>query len=1096
MLSPKQKKIILLGSGALKIGEAGEFDYSGSQALKALKEEGVYTILINPNIATIQTSKGLADKIYFLPVNAEFVEKIIAKERPDGLLLSFGGQTALNCGLELYRRKVLEKYGVEVLGTPIKSIEATEDRDLFKKKLAEIKVKTAKSEVALNLTDALAVAEQIGYPVLLRSGYSLGGQGSGVAYDKNQLEKIAKTALLHSPQILIEEYLSGWKEIEYEVVRDSAGNTITVCNMENMDPMGIHTGESVVVAPSQTLSNKEYHFLREIALKTINHLQIVGECNIQYALNPHSPEVEYRVIEVNARLSRSSALASKATGYPLAFVACKLAFGHRLADLQNKVTKATCSFFEPALDYIVVKIPRWDMEKFSKADFEIGSSMKSVGEVMAIGRNFEEAFQKANRMIGLDQNGLIASSTKLKQKYPDTNFKIPEDGLNKILGLIRTPNAYRVAAIVEGLRMGVTPQKINEISHINEWFIYKIKNITDLMETLSQAPQIDKPLLAKAKSLGFSDKQIAVLRKKSEEEIEELRKKYEIFPKENRIDTLAAEYPAQTNYLYLTYKDNREIVPVPVDKKIIILGSGVYRIGSSVEFDWCAVSCALTLKKLGYQTVMINNNPETVSTDYDICDKLYFEELSLETVKAICEKENPLGIIVSMGGQESNNLVVKLAAAGVKILGTKAEDINRAEDRYEFSQLLQNLNISQPEWKQLTEIEEIEEFAEKVGYPVLIRPSYVLSGSAMNVALNEKDLRKYLKEATYISREHPIVVSKFITGAKEIEVDAVACRGEVKATVISEHVENAGVHSGDATIVVPPQKIYIETINKIKDIVNATAKALNITGPFNIQFLAKDNEVKVIECNLRASRSFPFSSKITGLDLIELATYAILGYQIPKQPVPLDLDWVGVKAPQFSFFRIKGADPILKVEMASTGEVGCFGENVYEAYLKSIISTGFKLPKNSILLSLGGEKNKIRFLEQAGTLAELGYKIYATQSTGEFLAERGIVSETLYKIHEKKEPNIKTYLENKKIDLVINITDRFFKKEIEDDYMIRRCAIDCNTPLLTDIKASKLFVLALNKLKKGEINLEIKAQEEYFQTTKENDSQPSLFIDK
>ncbi len=1091
---PNLKKVILLGSGALKIGEAGEFDYSGSQALKSLKEEGIKTVLVNPNIATIQTSKGLADKIYFLPVSAEFVEKIILKEKPDGILLSFGGQTALNCGLELEKFLVEEK--IKILGTPIESIKVTEDRDLFKQKLKEIEVKTARSRAVDSLEEAIRAGEKIGYPVLIRSGFSLGGQGSGVANNSSQLEKIAKTSLLHSPQILIEEYLKGWKEIEYEVVRDIEGNTITVCNMENMDPMGVHTGESIVVAPSQTLSNKEYHVLREIALKTINHLKIVGECNIQYALNPNSAEVDYRVIEVNARLSRSSALASKATGYPLAFVACKLGLGYKLRELKNKVTQATCAFFEPALDYLVVKIPRWDLEKFSKTSFEIGSSMKSVGEVMAIGRNFEEAFQKANRMIGLDQNGLVSSSNRLKQKYPGTNFKIHEEGLQKIINLIRTPNSHRVLAIVEGLKRGISPQEINKISHIDEWFIYKIKNITDSMKIIADSPRLDKESLAKAKSLGFSDKQIAVLRKGKETEIENLRKEYKVLPKANQIDTLAAEYPAETNYLYLTYKDKEEPKEAKENKKIIILGSGVYRIGSSVEFDWCAVSCALTLKKLGYQTIIINNNPETVSTDYDICDKLYFEELSFETVKSIYEKEKPLGIIVAMGGQESNNLAVKLSQAGLKVLGTDPADINRAEDRYEFSQLLQNLKISQPEWKQLTEIEEIKKFTEEVGYPVLIRPSYVLSGSAMNVALNEKDLENYLQEATYISQDHPIVVSKFITGAKEIEADAVAYKGEIKATVIGEHVENAGVHSGDATIVVPPQKIYIETINKIKEIVSSIARSLNISGPFNIQFLAKDNEVKVIECNLRASRSFPFSSKITGINLIELATYAILGQQILKQPIPLDLDWVGVKAPQFSFFRIKGADPILKVEMASTGEAGCFGENVYEAYLKSIISTGFKLPKESILLSLGGEKNKIRFLEQALMLAELGYKIYATHSTSKFLKQKGIASEKLYKIHEQNEPNIKTFLEEKKIDLVINITDRFFKKEIEDDYMIRRGAIDCNTPLLTDLKASKLFVLALSKLKRGEISLEIKSEQEYHQAETKNDIQPPLFSDK
>jgi len=1084
----KIKKVILLGSGALKIGEAGEFDYSGSQALKALKEEKIFTILVNPNIATVQTTKELADKIYFLPVNLYFLEKIIAKERPDGILFSFGGQTALNSALELEEKNIFKKYNLKVLGTPIKSIKITEDRELFKEALEKINVNVPKSKAANNLKEAIKIAKEIGYPVIVRSGYSLGGQGSGIAFSQEELESIVKTALFYSPQVLIEEYLEGWKEIEYEVVRDREDNTLVVCNMENLDPMGVHTGESIVVAPSQTLSDEEYHFLRNISIKVIKELGIIGECNIQFALNPNRKdnEIDYRVIEVNARLSRSSALASKATGYPLAFIACKLSLGYLLKDLQNKVTRITCAFFEPALDYVVVKIPRWDFEKFKFKDphplFKIGTSMQSIGEAMGIGRNFEEAFQKALRMVNSSLNGITDSLYELKKKYPDV-FNNKTYSKNEILNLIKTPNPDRIFVIVEALKKGINPETISEISHIDKWFIYKIKNIVEIEKEIKKSKKLTKDLLLKAKSFGFSDRQIAHLKNKKESQIEKLRKKYNIFPKINLIDTLAAEYPAKTNYLYLTYKD-----PVNLNirkkeskkKKIIVLGSGVYRIGSSVEFDWCAVECVKTLKRLNYETIFVNNNPETVSTDYDISDKLYFEELSLEVIKSIYEIEKPEGVIVSMGGQEANNLVTKLSKNKIKILGTPPSSINIAEDRHLFSRLLQKFNIAQPKWQEFSNIFKIKKFAQEIGYPILIRPSYVLSGTAMNVALDEKELENYLKKATLISKDHPVVISKFITGAKEIEVDGVAKNGDLKIEIISEHIENVGVHSGDATIVVPPQKLYIETINKIKKITKKIVKELKISGPFNIQFLAKENEIMVIECNLRASRSFPFVSKITGINLGKLATLAILGKKVKKYPTPLDLDWVGVKAPQFSFFRIKGADPVLKVEMSSTGEVGCFGENINEAYLKSIIATGIKLPKKSVLLSLGGKRNKIELLEEAKSLFLLGYKIYATYHTAQFLRENNIKVQTLYKIHENKEPNIKTFLEKKKIDLVINITDSLFKKETEDDYIIRRLAIDCNIPLLTDLKATKLFIRSLKKLKSKEIKLQVKSQDEYF----------------
>lgn len=1078
----KVKKVILLGSGALKIGEAGEFDYSGSQALKALKEEGIFTVLVNPNIATVQTSREMADKIYFLPVNADFVSKIAQKEKPDGILISFGGQTALNCGLSLWRRKLLEKCGLKVLGTPIESVENTENRELFKEGLESIGVKAPKSAAADSIGKAMSVGSKLGYPVILRSGYSLGGEGSNIAFNGRDIEKMSKIALLHSPQVLIEEYLDGWKEIEYEIVRDKEDNIISVCNMENMDPMGIHTGESMVVAPSQTLSNEEYYFLREIAFKVIRHFKIIGECNIQFALNPKANNLDYRVIEVNARLSRSSALASKATGYPLAFVAAKLALGYTLPELQNKVTKSTSAFFEPALDYIVVKIPRWDLKKFTKSLFEIGSSMQSVGEVMAIGRNFEETFQKASRTVRTDKKGIVNSLENLKRKYPEIDFT---NNIPKILSLIKTPNPYRSLAIAEALKRGISPEKICQLSKIDKWFIYKIKNIVDLISEIEKSKDLSRELFKKAKSFGFSDDQLAFLRKTSEEKIRKERERAEILPKTNQVDTLAAEYPAKTNYLYLTYKDEpglgKEIGKEIKEKKkkIIILGSGPFRIGSSVEFDFCSVISSKVLRNLGYETIIINNNPETVSTDFDISDKLYFEEISLEKIKSIYDQEKAAGVIVSMGGQEPNNLALELKKAGVKILGTDPKYINTAEDRHIFSRLLEELKISQPEWQELSKVKDIKTFAQKHGYPLLIRPSYVLSGTAMNVALNEKDLENYLTQAVYISKDHPVVVSKFITGAKEIEVDGVAQQGSLKAVIISEHIENAGVHSGDATITLPPQTLYVETINQIKRVTGKIAKALSITGPFNIQLLAKENEIKVIECNLRASRTFPFVSKAANINLVEIAILAMLGQKIPDYKIPLDLDYTAIKAPQFSFFRIKGADPILRVEMSSTGEVGCFGDNIYEAYLKSIISTGFEIPEKTILISLGGDKNKIRFLEEARILFKLGYKIYGSEHTAEFFLKNGVKTEKLYKIHEKKEPNIKTFLESKKIDLAINITDQFFKKEIEDDYLIRREAIDSNVPLLTDLKGAKLFVRALEKLKKKEIKLQIKSLDEY-----------------
>jgi len=1123
----KGKKILLLGSGALKIGEAGEFDYSGSQAIKALKQEGIKVIVINPNIATYQTSKGLADKIYFVPVNPYFVEKIIKKEKPDGILLSFGGQTALNCGLELYKQGIIESssdnainqiYNIspnnnsicnipKILGTSISAIKKTEDRDTFSKTLQEVNLMSAKSQAVKTVNHAIKAAKKIGFPVIIRSAYSLGGQGSAFVKNEKQLRDLTEIALSRSPQILIEEDLTGWKEIEYEVVRDIADNCITVCNMENMDPMGVHTGESIVVAPSQTLTNQEYHQLRQISIKLIRHLGIIGECNIQFALRAQDqkPNTDYRIIEVNARLSRSSALASKATGYPLALIAAKLALGYSLPELKNSVTKTTSAFFEPALDYVTVKMPRWDLDKFKKAKHTIGSQMKSVGEVMAIGRNFEEALQKASRMLGLDQDGIVASYNRLKQKYPqmipELNGTKNKNKINKhLINLIKTPNEHRLLAITEALKRGAKTKQIVNWSKIDPWFIDKIKNITDLMNKISKSKKLDKKTIIKAKNKGFSDKQIAVLSQNKENKIEKYRQKHQIKPKINQIDTLAAEYPAKTNYLYLTYPINNKQKTeniykqksVDSSKKIIILGSGVYRIGSSVEFDWCAVTCAQILRKSGYQVIMINHNPETVSTDYDMANNLYFEELNFETVREIYKKEKPNGIIISMGGQAPNNIATKCLKAKMKILGTSPKNIDKAENRYKFSKLLNKLGINQPAWKELTSLKQAKNFAKQVKYPVLIRPSYVLSGAAMNIAFNQKDLKQYLEKATFISSEHPVVISKFITEAKEIEVDAVAKKGELIAYIISEHVENAGVHSGDATIVTPPQKIYSQTMRRLKKTTRQIAKALNITGPFNIQYLAKENELKVIECNLRASRSFPFVSKVSKLNLIKIATKAIINQKIDTKKIQKkikrfmrDPGFIGVKAPQFSFSRIKGADPTLSVEMASTGEVGTLGRTTEEAYLKSILSTGFKMPKKGVLLSLGGDLNKAKFINQAKQLAQAGFKLYATHHTSDFLQKYKIKNKKLYKLHQTpKEPNLKTYLLNKKIDLVITINDFDYKKpvktdsyEVDDNYQLRRTAVDLNVPILTDLQAAKLFVRAICKYNLKD--LEVKSWNQY-----------------
>jgi carbamoyl-phosphate synthase large subunit len=1059
---PKWKKILLLGSGAIRIGQAGEFDYSGSQAIKAIKEEGIKTILINPNIATIQTSDYLADKVYFLPVTAEFVEKVITKERPDGILLGFGGQTGLNVGLTLAERGVLKKYKVEVLGTPIIAIQNTEDREHFVKKIKEINLKVPISKAVNTVENALRVAEEIGYPVMCRIAYALGGLGSGVATNKKELFELVQKAFSYTSQILIEEYLDGWKELEYEVVRDRHDNCIVVCSMENIDPMGIHTGESIVTAPVQTLSASENFMLRSLSIKVIRHLGIIGECNIQFALDPHSED--YRIIEVNARLSRSSALASKATGYPLALIAAKLSLGYGLPDIQNIITGETSACFEPALDYVVVKFPRWDLQKFKRVSVRLGSEMKSVGEVMAIGRSFEEALQKAIRMLDVRMHGLVGNTIEFSNLETE----------------LREPSDKRMFAIAEALKQGYSLEKVTKYSKVNPWFISKIQNIVDIEYQLKRysLSTISSSLLREAKQKGFSDQQIALLTKSNESDVRNRRKNLHITPYVKQIDTLAAEYPAKTNYLYLTYNASADDLVFKEKNQIIVLGGGAYRIGSSVEFDWCCVNSVSTLRKLKYHTIMINYNPETVSTDYDICDKLYFDELTLERVLDICEKEIPQGVVISMGGQIPNNLAIPLYEAGVPILGTSPKDIDIAEDRHKFSTLLDAAGVDQPQWRELTSLESAEDFANKVGYPVLVRPSYVLSGAAMSIALSNKELREYLKKASEVSKKYPVVISKFITGAKEIEIDAVADNGKLYCYAISEHVENAGVHSGDATIVLPPQRTYLETMRRVKTITKSIAASLKITGPFNIQFIAKDNDVKVIECNLRASRSFPFVSKVFKINFIDLATKIIMGERVPRiDRSAFDLDYVGVKASQFSFIRLKGSDPVLGVEMASTGEVACLGDDFNEAFLKSLLSVDFVLPKKTILLSTGPVDSKADFLSSTKMLQTMGYKFYATKGTADFMKENGINADVLYWPLEEKEPNTLTYIAEGKIDLVINIPKNIEKEELDNDYLIRRKAVDFNVPLITNLQLAKRFVEALSRTSLDD--LKIKSWNEY-----------------
>ena len=1069
------KKVLLLGSGALKIGEAGEFDYSGSQALKALREEGVETVLINPNIATVQTSEGVADQIYFLPVQPHFVEKVIQKERPDGILLSFGGQTALNCGVELYKSGVLDKYGVKVLGTPVQAIMDTEDRELFVEKLNEIDVKTIKSEACETIEQARNAAAQLGYPVILRAAYALGGLGSGFCDNEEELNKLAEKAFSFSPQVLVEKSLKGWKEIEYEVVRDMYDNCITVCNMENFDPLGIHTGESIVIAPSQTLTNSEYHKLRALAIKIIRHIGIVGECNVQYAFDPKSED--YRVIEVNARLSRSSALASKATGYPLAFVAAKLGMGYGLFELKNSVTRTTSAFFEPALDYVVCKIPRWDLSKFRGVDKELGSSMKSVGEVMAIGRNFEEALQKGLRMIGQGMHGFVENK----------ELEIPD-----IDAALREPTDKRVFVISKAMHRNYTIDQIHELTKIDKWFLQKLKHIIDIDEELKRCTSInvlDRSLLRTAKEYGFTDFQIARavgLEKevgnmhKATLAVRNLRKTFGIVPVVKQIDTLAAEYPAQTNYLYVTYAGTDSDISFADDKKsVIVLGSGAYRIGSSVEFDWCGVQALNTIRNQGYRSIMINYNPETVSTDYDMCDRLYFDELTFERVMDIIDLECPHGVIVSTGGQIPNNLAMWLDAERVPILGTKACDIDNAEDRAKFSSMLTENGINQPEWSALTSMDDIEAFVDRVGFPVLVRPSYVLSGAAMNVCSNRDELERFLKLAANVSAEHPVVVSKFIEHAKEIEMDAVARNGEIMAYAISEHIEFAGVHSGDATIQFPPQKIYVETVRRIKRVSRQIAAALHINGPFNIQFMARENDILVIECNLRASRSFPFVSKVLKMNLIDLATKIMLGVPVEKPSKNLfDLDYVGIKASQFSFNRLQKADPVLGVDMSSTGEVGCLGDDTNQALLKSMLSVGHRIPKHTVLLSTGTAKQKAAMLDAARMLTDHGYEIFATDGTSRYLTENGIPNTLVYwPSDEGKQPQALDMLHERKIDMVVNVPKNLTVHELSNGYKIRRAAIDLNVPLITNSRLASAFINAFCTVDIDDID--IKAWGEY-----------------
>jgi carbamoyl-phosphate synthase large subunit len=1067
------RKVVILGSGALKIGEAGEFDYSGSQALKALKEENVRTVLINPNIATVQTSDELADKIYFLPVTPYFVEKVIEIERPDGILLSFGGQTALNCGTELFKAGIFEKYNVRVLGTPVSAIIETEDRELFVKKLDQIQVRTPRSIAVPGVDEAIEAAGKLGFPVIIRAAFTLGGQGSGFASNTEELRTLASRAFSYTNQILVEESLKGWKEVEYEVVRDRFDNCITVCNMENFDPLGIHTGESIVVAPSQTLTNSEYHKLRELSIRIIRHIGVVGECNVQYALAPDSED--YRVIEVNARLSRSSALASKATGYPLAFIAAKLGMGYGLHELKNSVTKNTTAFFEPALDYIVCKIPRWDLNKFEGVSHLIGSSMKSVGEVMAIGRTFEEAIQKGLRMIGQGMHGFTGNKNL---------------GFEDIERELAEPTDMRIFSITEALEIGMSVDRIYELTRIDKWFLYKLKNIISIKDNLCQYDTLESiptDLLSHSKIYGFSDFQIArhVLKSGPAEinddlmKVRKYRKSKGIVPYIKQIDTLAAEYPAVTNYLYLTYSGTEHDITCENDKRsIIVLGSGAYRIGSSVEFDWCSVNAIGTIKKEKFRSVMINYNPETVSTDYDICDRLYFDELTFERVMDIIDLENPGGVIVSVGGQIPNNLAMRLYNENVPVMGTSPVSIDRAENRHKFSAMLDNLAVDQPRWKELSTIEDIYEFVDRIGFPVLIRPSYVLSGAAMNVVSNKNELTHYLELASRVSKQYPVVVSEFIENAKEIEIDAVARQGEMIAYAISEHVEFAGVHSGDATMVFPAQKIYFETARRIKRISRYIAKELNISGPFNIQFLAKDNDIKVIECNLRASRSMPFVSKVLKTNLIELATKVMLGLpvEIPSKTV-FELDYVGVKAPQFSFSRLAKADPVLGVDMSSTGEVGCIGEGFYEAIMKAMLSVGYRVPKKSILLSTGPARSKVELLNSARALRERGHKLYATRGTQQFLKNAGIEAHVAYWPDENKSPNTIDLIKSREIDLVINIPKDLSATELNNDYTIRRSAVDFNVPLITNARLASAYILAFCKLNID--SLAIKSWDEY-----------------
>ena len=1073
----KIQKVLLLGSGALKIGEAGEFDYSGSQALKAMREEGIRTILVNPNIATVQTSEGIADEIYFLPVTPFFIEKVIEKERPQGILLAFGGQTALNCGVALHQSGVLEKYNVEVLGTPVEAIMNTEDRDLFARKLDEISVKTIQSHAVETTEDARRAAQELGYPVIIRAAYALGGLGSGFCDNEAELDELCSKAFAFSPQVLVEKSLKGWKEVEYEVVRDCYDNCITVCNMENFDPLGIHTGESIVVAPSQTLTNNEYHKLREIAIRIVRHIGIVGECNVQYALDPESED--YRVIEVNARLSRSSALASKATGYPLAFVAAKLGLGYGLFELKNSVTRTTPAFFEPALDYVVCKIPRWDLGKFHGVSRELGSSMKSVGEVMAIGRTFEEAMQKGLRMIGQGMHGFVGNNTK----------EIPADELDKAL---KAPTDTRVFAISQALHAGYTIEQIHALTKIDCWFLDKLQSIVRTSQRLGEVAAIDKlpyELLLRAKRQGFSDFQIArfVLADKGVKAgdkealaVRSQRKQLNIVPVVKQIDTLAAEYPAETNYLYLTYSGTHSDINYEGDgRSVVVLGSGAYRIGSSVEFDWCGVNALQTIREQGYRSVMINYNPETVSTDYDITDRLYFDELTFERVLDILDLETPRGVILSTGGQIPNNLALKLHSQRIPILGTQAEDIDNAEDRHKFSAMLDELGIDQPRWQELTSLSDIDQFIAEVGFPVLVRPSYVLSGAAMNVCSNQEELYRFLELAADVSKEHPVVVSQFIEHAKEVEIDAVAQRGEIVAYAISEHIEFAGVHSGDATIQFPGQKLYVETVRRIKRISRQIAEALHISGPFNIQFLAKGNEIKVIECNLRASRSFPFVSKVLKINFIELATRIMLGQRVEKpNKSAFDLDYVGIKASQFSFARLQKADPVLGVDMMSTGEVGCLGDDTNEAVLKSMLSVGYRIPQRSVLLSTGGYKQKVDMLDAAQLLHNKGYALYATQGTHDMLAENGIPSTLVFwPTDEGKQPQALDLLHERKIDMVVNINKNLTAGELTNGYRLRRAAIDLNIPLLTNARLASAFITAFCTLPIED--LQIKSWAEY-----------------